>query len=78
MVSLFYAVHYKGGFMNFGGLGRGLGRGGGRGRMAGPEAAGPVGVCVCTNPKCGYQTSHQRGQPCYQMKCPKCGSPMIR
>ena len=59
------------------GTGRGLGRGGGRGRMGG-FGLGPGGGCVCTNPKCSYSTPHSRGVPCYQMKCPKCGSPMIR
>ena len=58
------------------GAGRGMGRGGGgRGRMGG-FAAGPGGYCVC--PKCGYKVEHQVGIPCYQQKCPKCGSPMIR
>lgn len=56
--------------------GRGLGRG--RGRMGGPFAAGPGGECVCTNPECGHIVPHQAGVPCYQQKCPKCGSPMIR
>jgi len=60
------------------GLGRGLGRGGGRGRQGGPYAAGPGGVCVCTNPDCKNEVSHLVGQPCYQRKCPKCGSPMVR
>ncbi len=59
-------------------LGRGLGRGGGRGRRGGDFAAGPGGVCVCTNPDCGYEVAHSAGVPCYQMKCPQCGSPMIR
>ena len=59
------------------GGGRGLGRGGGRGRKGG-FGLGPNGVCVCTNPNCGHTVPHQRGTPCYQMKCPKCGSPMVR
>lgn len=59
-------------------LGRGMGRGGGRGRMGGPYAAGPLGTCVCTNPECKKTVPHQAGVPCYQMKCPKCGSPMVR
>ncbi len=64
------------------GSGRGLVRGAGagkravRGRMGGPFAAGPVGECTC--PKCGKKAAHQRGIPCYQQKCPKCGSPMTR
>jgi predicted DNA-binding protein (UPF0251 family) len=55
--------------------GAGMGRGGGRGRMGG-FAAGPGGSCVC--PKCGHKASHQLGAPCYQQKCPKCGSAMTR
>lgn len=58
--------------------GRGLGRGrgfGGGGRMGG-FAAGPSGNCIC--PKCGHKESHQTGVPCYQKKCPKCGSSMTR
>lgn len=50
---------------------------GGRGRQGG-QAAGPGGVCICVNPDCRHEQPHQRGQPCYQQKCPKCGSPMTR
>lgn len=58
---------------------RGFGRGtAGRGRMGGPFAAGPVGACVCTNQNCKNEASHQPGVPCLGMKCPKCGSPMVR
>jgi hypothetical protein len=59
--------------------GRGLGQTGrmGRvGRMGGPQAAGPGGNCVC--PSCGTRTPHQRGVPCYQANCPKCGAKMVR
>lgn len=56
------------------GGGRGMG-GGGRGRMGG-FGAGPGGNCVC--PKCGKKVAHPRGTPCYQMKCPSCGTPMTR
>jgi len=63
------------GFGRGGGFGRGRG---GRGRMGGDFAAGPGGTCVCTNPDCKHEVPHQAGVPCYQMKCPKCGSPMIR
>jgi len=58
------------------GRGRGFGRGG-RGRMGGQQQAGPAGVCVCTNPDCRNEVAHQVGVPCYRLKCPKCGSPMI-
>lgn len=57
------------------GTGRGLGRGTGRGRMGG-RAAGPGGLCVC--PACGEKIEHQAGIPCYEVKCPKCGTNMIR
>ena len=55
---------------------RGMGRSGGGGRMGGGFAAGPGGNCVC--PKCGHKSQHPIGTPCYQMKCPKCSSPMTR
>jgi hypothetical protein len=57
------------------GTGRGLGRGGGRGRMGG-QSLGVGGECVC--PNCGHRVAHQRGTPCYQIRCPNCGSPMAR
>ena len=59
------------------GMGRGFRRGqeAGRGRMGG-FAAGPGGICKC--PKCGYEESQLRGQPCNQKKCPKCGTVMTR
>jgi cation diffusion facilitator family transporter len=46
-----------------------------RGRMGG-FGMGPSGDCVCT--KCGHKVPHERGVPCYKMKCPKCGAPMAR
>jgi hypothetical protein len=60
------------------GRGQGAGRGGGRGqgRMGGPKAAGPGGNCVC--PKCGHEVPHVVGQPCYEEKCPQCGTQMTR
>jgi hypothetical protein len=58
------------------GGGGGGGRGGrGRGRMGG-FAAGAGGSCVC--PNCGYTEPHRLGTPCFQQKCPKCGTPMTR
>lgn len=57
------------------GLGRRQGAGRGIGRMVGP-ALGPEGFCVCT--VCGTKVEHQRGIPCNQMTCPKCGSQMTR
>lgn len=80
------AIKIKGGEVIMVGFGRGQGQGGGRGpstgsgrgRMGGSFAAGPGGNCVCTNPDCQHEMAHQAGVPCYQAKCPKCGSPMIR
>ncbi len=61
------------------GIGRGL-RWSGKGRMQGiiegARGAGPVGYCVCEN--CGYRVKHQRGIPCSEMRCPKCGGQMRR
>ena len=57
------------------GTGRGLGQGGGRGRMGG-RSLGVGGECTC--PNCGHRVTHQRGTPCYQLRCAKCGSPMAR
>jgi len=58
------------------GLGRGRGPVGGRGRQPGGYGLGPDGQCVC--PKCGAKAVHQRGIPCYEQKCPKCGTAMTR
>ena len=67
------AIKIEGGVYKMVGFGRGRG---GRGRMRGPFAAGPGGTCVC--PSCKNKVPHQAGVPCYQMKCPKCGTPMVR
>jgi predicted Fe-Mo cluster-binding NifX family protein len=56
--------------------GTGKGGGQGRGRMGGPLAAGDVGTCLC--PKCGHREPHERGVPCVQKQCPKCGIVMTR
>ncbi|MEA3254468.1 MAG: hypothetical protein U9Q22_01370 [Candidatus Altiarchaeota archaeon] len=50
-------------------------RGLGRGRMGG-GGLGLGGDCVCS--KCGHKAAHQRGTPCNQQKCPKCGAAMMR
>jgi hypothetical protein len=64
----------RGGGRGEGGSGRGQGRG--PGRMGGAKAAGPGGECIC--PNCGHRAPHQIGQPCYDVKCPKCGAAMTR
>jgi len=59
------------------GSGQGQGQGGRRaGRGGGPLAAGPDGYCVCS--QCGQKETHQRGVPCFERKCPKCGATMVR
>jgi len=57
------------------GTGRGQGRGRGRGRMGG-SGLGPGDHCVC--PNCGHREPHERGVPCYDLKCPQCGASMSR
>lgn len=57
------------------GAGAGKGQGGARGRQGG-AAAGPDGTCVC--PQCGHSQSHERGVPCVQVMCPKCGVALRR
>jgi hypothetical protein len=53
--------------------GRGLGRG--AGRPAGGRGYGGSTTCRC--PECGYSEPHTRGVPCYNAKCPKCGTRMV-
>jgi predicted Fe-Mo cluster-binding NifX family protein len=65
----------RGGMGPGGGQGRGQ-TGQGRGRMGGPIAGGAVGTCLC--PKCGHREPHERGVPCVQRICPKCGTAMTR
>lgn len=57
------------------GSGRGLGRGGGKGRKQG-GGYGTGGYCVCA--KCGARVAHQQGVSCTTIKCPKCGTIMVR
>jgi predicted Fe-Mo cluster-binding NifX family protein len=59
------------------GGGGGRGRGGkGQGRMGGVAAGGALGNCLC--PKCGHREPHERGLPCVQKQCPKCGTLFTR
>ena len=57
--------------------GRGMGKSGSKGRLNGNRyGVGPSGDCIC--PQCGARLSHQRGIPCYSVKCPKCQAKMAR
>ena len=50
---------------------------GGRGRVQRPGfGMGPSGECIC--PNCKTSVPHERGVPCFNKKCPKCGAPMTR
>jgi len=44
--------------------------------MGGGRAAGAGGNCVCL--KCGHKEPHERGVPCFERSCPKCGTGMVR
>ena len=69
------------------GSGQGMGPGGGRGSggvaqgqggrgLGGGTGQGLGGNCVC--PNCGHKEQHQRGTQCFNMKCPKCSTPLVR
>lgn len=64
------------GFGGGGGFGRKSGLGGGKGRMNGSVQTGPNGFCICSN--CGTKLPHKQAQPCSNVKCPHCGSAMVR
>ena len=43
-----------------------------QGKGTGREGVGGTDTCIC--PECGYEESHkERGVPCDQSECPKCG-----
>jgi len=50
-------------------------RGQGQGKGNSKQQDGGTGTCVC--PKCGAEATHDRGTPCLEMKCPKCGTAMV-
>ncbi len=45
----------------------------GRGKGGGMNTSG---MCAC--PACGEKTSHKKGNPCFEQKCPQCGATMAR
>ncbi|MBP6940760.1 MAG: hypothetical protein KBB65_03220 [Syntrophorhabdaceae bacterium] len=66
----------------------GFGKGRGPGKATGPVIkgqrrgmgrwghGGPPTNCVC--PRCGILVPHEPGVPCFQRRCPQCGSFMAR
>ncbi len=48
----------------------------GNGKTRRNMGMGIEGTCYC--PDCGYEASHKRGAPCYEIKCPSCGVALIR
>ena len=61
--------------MSGGRRGRGRGRGAGR-RGVGRNTGTSVGSAKCVCPNCGHVEAHERGVPCTQTACPKCGAKM--
>ena len=49
----------------------------GQGQGVGGPRQGDGGADTCVCPKCGATAPHQRGVPCVEQKCPKCGSSMV-
>ena len=49
----------------------------GDGRGVGGERQGDGGADICKCPNCGYTTKHEKGTPCQETSCPKCGTKMV-
>lgn len=49
----------------------------GKGQGVGGDKQGDGGTDTCTCPSCGATAKHDRGTPCMDMSCPKCGTKMI-
>lgn len=58
-----------------GGQGQGGKPGGRRGRGGRRRGGGPPAECIC--PSCGHIVPHTPGTPCFQVSCPRCGTPMM-
>jgi hypothetical protein len=50
-------------------------RGKGQGQGGPKQGDGGTDTCIC--PECGETTAHERGMPCTNKTCPKCGAGMI-
>ena len=49
----------------------------GEGKGVGLPRQGEGGASKCKCPVCGYVAGHNRGTPCNETNCPKCGAGMI-
>jgi len=58
------------------GQGMAQGGSGGSSGYGSSGSGGPSGECVC--PICGTIVQHTASVPCYEIKCPNCGFPMVR
>jgi hypothetical protein len=54
--------------------GEDLGRGDGKGKGGKRQGDGGADKCVC--PSCGHEEKHEKGTPCSDTKCSKCGAKM--
>ena len=54
----------------------GQGSSGSGGQFGSSGSGGAGGDCVC--PSCGLIVPHTTGVPCYELQCPRCGTPMVR
>ena len=49
----------------------------GQGQGVGGERQGDGGADMCLCPKCGYEIPHEKGTPCKELTCPKCGATLV-
>ena len=49
----------------------------GQGQGVGESRQGDGGTSTCKCPNCETTVSHERGTPCNEINCKKCGSPMV-
>jgi len=54
-----------------------LGEERGEGQGVGGPRQGDGGAATCKCPECGYTMTHDRGTPCTEIDCPKCGAKMV-
>jgi len=62
----------------FGRRGGGMSHERGTGRRGSGKSYGPGRPENCICPSCNTILSHQQGRPCFQIKCPNCGTYLVR